>query len=97
MIAKDNFYIYGDFKRKIKIIEGGIVMSDKNVELTKIITKFAESGWSLIDGPSKAWLDNKKGNKELLSIIEQADKECGSCGCEFDPLYKKAIELLRTK
>ena len=72
-------------------------MSVKNEELTKIITKFAESGWSLIDESSKAWLDDKKGNVELLPIIEQADKECGSCGCEFDPLYKKALELLRTK
>lgn len=72
-------------------------MSVKNEELTKIITKFAESGWSLIDEPSKAWLDNKKGNEELISIIEQADKECGSCGCEFDPLYKRALELLRTE
>lgn len=67
----------------------------KNEELTKIVTKFAQSGWNLIDEPSKEWLDNKIGSKELLPIIEQADKECGSCGCEFDPLYKKAIELLR--
>lgn len=51
----------------------------------------------MIDKPSKAWLDDKKGNEKLLSIIEQADKEFGSCGCEFDPLYKKALELLRTK
>ena len=72
-------------------------MSVRNEELTKIITKFADSGWSLISEPSKAWLDDKKGNEELLPIIEQADKECGSCGCEFDPLYKKALVLLRTK
>lgn len=51
----------------------------------------------MIDKSSKAWLDDKKGNEKLLSIIEQADKEFGSCGCEFDPLYKKALELLRTK
>jgi len=72
------------------------VMSVKNEELTKIITKFAESGWSLIDEPSKTWLNDKKNNEELLPTIVQADKECGSCGCEFDLLYKKAIELLRT-
>lgn len=72
-------------------------MSVKNEELTKIITKFADSGWSLISEPSIAWLGDKKGNEELLPIIEQADKECGSCGCEFDPLYKKALVLLRTK
>jgi len=32
----------------------------------------------------------------LFAAVEQADKDCGSCGCEFDPLYKKAIELLKT-
>ena len=70
-------------------------MSVKNEELIKIITKFAESGWGLIDEPSKGWLDNNIGNEELLPIIMQADKECGNCGCEFDPLYKRAIELLQ--
>ena len=69
-------------------------MLGKNEELTKIITKFAESGWDLIDEPSNAWLDSKKSNEEFLPVIVQADKECGSCGCEFDPLYKRAIELL---
>jgi len=70
-------------------------MSNKNEELTKIISKFAESGWDLIDEPSKAWLEGKICNEELLPIIMQADKECGNCGCEFDPLYKKTIELLQ--
>ena len=69
-------------------------MPVKNDELTKIIVKFSESGWELIDGPSKAWLDGNKSSEELLPYIKQADEECGSCGCEFDPLYKKAIELL---
>jgi hypothetical protein len=64
-------------------------------ELVKIVTKFAESGWDLIDAPSKSWLSDKN-NKELIKIIEQADKECGNCGCEFDPFYKKALELLRS-
>ena len=31
---------------------------------------------------------------ELIKAVEQADKECGNCGCEFDPLYKRALELL---
>ena len=30
----------------------------------------------------------------LVSAIKQADKECGTCGCELDPLYKRALELL---
>ena len=72
-------------------------------ELVKIITKFSESGWDVIDAPSKAWLStfNENGvkndsTKNLVNAIEQADKECGSCGCEFHSLYKKALELLHS-
>ncbi len=68
-----------------------------NVELINIIEKFSESGWDLIDMPSKKWLaDNNStsATTELIKAVEQADKECGSCGCEFDPLYKRALELL---
>lgn len=68
-----------------------------NVELIEIIKKFSESGWELIDALSIKWLaDNKSSNTttELIKAAEQADKECGSCGCEFDPLYKRALELL---
>lgn len=60
-------------------------------ELKTIMTKFAESGWDLIAVPAKAWLDGKGDKNELVAAIEQADKECGSCGCEFDPLYKKVL------
>ena len=74
-----------------------------NMELVVIIEKFAESGWDLIDGPAKVWLatvDEKEADgavtSKLIEAIEQADKECGSCGCEFDPLYKRALELLKT-
>ncbi len=70
--------------------------NDNREELVQILVKFAESGWDLIAGPSKAWLDRNEDVKELLAAIEQADKDCGSCGCEYDPLYKRAIELLRT-
>jgi hypothetical protein len=69
-----------------------------NTELVKIVEKFAESGWDLIDAPSKKWLaDNGSDDStaELLKAVEQADKDCGSCGCDFDPLYKRALELLR--
>lgn len=68
-----------------------------NVELVEIIKKFSESGWELIDAPSKEWLADNKSSKttaELIKAVEQADKECGNCGCEFDPLYKRALELL---
>ena len=69
-------------------------------ELVKIVTKFTESSWDLINIPSKAWLsannEDRKNNttKELAMAIKQADKECGNCGCEFDLLYKRALELL---
>lgn len=76
-------------------------MPKQSEELIGIVTKLAESGWDLIDAPSKAWLELDRDGKELndtavaLTVaIEEADKECGSCGCEFDPLYKKALELL---
>jgi hypothetical protein len=71
-------------------------------ELIKIVTRFTESGWDLLDIPSKAWLSAVNGGgaahdakTELIKAVEQADKECGNCGCEFDPLYKRALELLR--
>ena len=70
-----------------------------STELVKIVEKFAQSGWDLIDVPSKKWLEAKNSTDltaELMKAIEQADKECGSCGCEFDPLYKIALVLLRS-
>ena len=73
-------------------------MSDKNNELIVIISKFAKSGWDLIDVPAKEWLNSQDEGEEiinkLVSGLKQADEECGSCGCEFDPLYKRAIKLL---
>lgn len=62
-------------------------------ELKAILEKFANSGWDLIAVPSKAYLDGNGGKEALIQAIVQADKECGSCGCEFDPLYKRCIEL----
>lgn len=62
-------------------------------ELKSILEKFAASGWDLIAMPSKAYLDGNGDKEEVIKAVEQADKECGSCGCEFDPLYKKCIEL----
>ncbi|MDD4029094.1 MAG: hypothetical protein PHX86_05205 [Caldisericia bacterium] len=77
-------------------------MCDKNVELKEILKKFSDSGWDLIDAPSKAWLDATElreaqqiAQRRLIPALQKADKECGSCGCEYDPLYKRALELLR--
>lgn len=65
-----------------------------NDELKQIITKFAASGWGLIAAPAKAWLAGSDNTEQLITAIRQADEECGSCGCEYDPLYKRALELL---
>ena len=69
------------------------MITKEREELVQIITKFAESGWDVIDAPSKAWLAGEGNIGRLVAAIEEADKECGSCGCEFDPLYKRALEL----
>lgn len=63
-------------------------------ELGTIMEKFAASGWDLISVPAQQWLDGNVDKDFLVSAIEQADKECGSCGCDFDPLYKRALDLL---
>jgi len=64
-------------------------------ELKEIIKKFANSGWNLIADPAQQWLNGNVDKNILIEAIKQADKECGSCGCEFDALYKKALELLQ--
>lgn len=68
-----------------------------NAELTTIIEKFAACGWDLLDAPAKAWLaaDTADTTAALICALEEADTQCGSCGCEFDPLYKRALSLLR--
>ena len=63
-------------------------------ELKSIMEKFVVSGWDLIAVPAQQWLDGKADRETLVSAIKQADKECGECGCELDPLYKRALELL---
>ena len=63
-------------------------------ELKTIMEKFASSVWDLIAVPAKQWLDGNADKDALTAAIQQADKECGSCGCDFDPLYKRALELI---
>lgn len=64
-------------------------------ELKAIMEKFAESGWDLISVPAQQWLSGNADKDTLVEAIQQADKECGSCGCELDPLYKRALELIK--
>jgi len=47
-------------------------------ELVQIVEKFADSGWDLIDAPSKKWLASQGSadrTVELLKAVEQAEKE----------------------
>ena len=66
---------------------------ERGDELIGILTKFSQSNWDLIAMPAKAWLSGDNNGDDLIKAIEQADSECGSCGCEYDPLYKRALEL----
>ena len=64
-------------------------------ELAGILEKFAHSGWELIEAPAKAWLEGTADRGELMAALEEADRQCGRCGCEFDPLYKRALQILK--
>lgn len=66
-----------------------------NEELREILVKFSTCGWDLIDSVSEQYLNEENNKSELISAVEQANEQCGSCGCEFDPLYKRALELLQ--
>lgn len=63
-------------------------------ELKTIMEKFVASGWDLISIPAKQWLDGNADKDTLVSAIKQADEECRNCGCDLDPLYKRALELI---
>lgn len=63
-------------------------------ELRTIMEAFVASGWELIAVPAQRWLNGTADREALIAAIRQADAECGSCGCELDPLYKRALELL---
>lgn len=62
-------------------------------ELIQIMKRFAASSWDMLARPAQDWLDGTGDKGELITAIAAADRECGSCGCEFDPLYKRALEL----
>ncbi|HPJ01301.1 MAG TPA: flavin reductase family protein [Candidatus Limiplasma sp.] len=68
-----------------------------STELTSILTSFAESGWDVIDGPAKAYLNGTGSKDALVAAVQQADAACGTCGCAYDPLYKRALQLLSGK
>ncbi len=63
-------------------------------ELKEILEIFCASGWELIASPARRWLDGAGNTAELIVAVKQAQKECGSCGCEMDSLYPRALALL---
>ena len=74
-------------------------VTQRRDKLADTITVFAENDspaeWGLQDA-AKAWLagmNEAKASKEasaaLLAAIEKASAACGTCGCEWDALYKE--------
>ena len=77
-----------------------IAMRQRREKLAEIVRKFADSDYALVSEPAKLWLasmddaeGSKAASKALTAALEQAVKECGSCGCELDALYKKALAM----
>ena len=66
----------------------------EEVELRGIVKRFAQSGWDLIAQPAKEYLEGADCREELVEAVRQADEECGSCGCEYDALYKRFLVLV---
>ena len=87
--SPDNYFTIGEHLGRM----GEFSESLDNDELKIILEKFAASGWELIAFPAKMYLQGDGTKEDLIAAIEQADRECGNCGCEFDPLYKRFFEL----
>ena len=66
-------------------------------ELRTIMKAFAASGWDAIALPAQQWLSGAYDKDAVTAAIEEADRMCGSCGCALDPLYKRALALLKSK
>ena len=62
-------------------------------ELRSILKRFADSGWELISLPANAYLCGESCKDELILAVEQANEECGDCGCEYDALYRRFLAL----
>ena len=76
----------------------------RRARLADILTTFAEVGEAAsgtigeLRDASVEWLANKDDAEaskaaaaKLVPLLEQADQYCGSCGCEWDALYKQAL------
>lgn len=101
IFTRENFSInFGfycvQFEDKLKSIDSS-VRKRRKFERGRIENNYGEIQsirLDLIAIPAQAWLDGKRDTEALISAIKQADKECGSCGRDLDPLYKRALELL---
>ena len=40
------------------------------------------------------WLDGQENREELVRALQRAQRICGTCGCDLDSLYPKALRLL---
>jgi hypothetical protein len=50
-------------------------------ELEQINIKFSQSGWNVLEGPSKAWLNGNRQDKEVYEqLIEAINKAISECG-----------------
>ena len=81
-----------------------VATRQRREQLADILKTFAESeelgDFAGLRDAAKAWLEAKddaklseKAGVELEAALIKADKECGSCGCKFDDLYKKALSM----
>lgn len=68
--------------------------------LAEIVAKFADSDYATINGAAREWLDAKNDAEQskvaaaaLEAALNKAVEECGTCGCEFDALYKEALAM----
>ena len=80
----------------------GMAMAVKHrrAKLMKIIEQFAKCEYDVINTVSVKWLESmndgeasKAAANDLEAALLKADEECGSCGCEFDALYKQALAM----
>ncbi len=68
-------------------------MNELNQKILQLVEEFANSGWTLIAAPAQAWLRGENCNQALVAAVEQAERQCGGCGCELDQTYRDFLIL----
>ena len=64
-------------------------------ELTEMMETFAASGWEKVALPARQWLQGTQNRAAVAAAIEEAGRLCDGCGCSLDPLYRRALSLLK--